>query len=624
MSISEIISNSISTCKQTRKAIEKISNNEIFNPIYNISIREEKERVLNQFKELSKHKIVSVKDFLSNPENIFTVHEMLSYYNGSLATKFTVQFNLFGGTIVGLGSKKHYSFFENIDDLSVIGCFCLTEVGYGNNAIEMETTSVWDNEKKVFVINTPTVKSQKFWITNGAYHANHAIVFAQTYIDNKNEGINAFLIRIRNDDGTLSKGVVIDDMGMKMGMNGVDNARIIFKDVSAGYDSLLDKISHINNEGKFISKIKGRRERFIYAANRLLSGRICIASMMISLQKQVLSIAVKYGKERLSNGSSGKSDTPIFDYQLFQNQIIPFIGRVLIYNISLLSIRKIYSDYLLNETKYESDIAKKNEIIRLCCVIKPIISWHANIVGNTVRERLGGQAFLSINKIEEAISSAHSGITAEGDSSVLMQKVSKEYVSDYIAGRVSKQNAKYSKSDLCLVEAIVDIDHMLSLIKHRENSILEDLSNKTMKAKGNEKEIYNIWMLNESNSIQSLAFCYGKRLSLEAFLASSLFDQQNEKQKHVFLKIALLDSLLFINESLGWYTINGYISSKAGLLIDEQISKYVKDLALYVNEIINGFDIPENSITAPIYTDYVKYYSVDKTDGEHYNRKAKF
>ena len=41
-----------------------------------------------------------------------------------------------------------------IDALKDVGCFGLTELGYGNNAVEMETTAVYDKvcENTDFVI----------------------------------------------------------------------------------------------------------------------------------------------------------------------------------------------------------------------------------------------------------------------------------------------------------------------------------------------------------------------------------------------------------------------------------------------------------------------------------------
>lgn len=100
-----------------------------------------------------------------------------------------------------------------------VGCFGLTELGYGNNAVEMETTATFDPSTREFIINSPTIKSQKYWITNGAIHAHWAIVFAQLYVakssrdvgnQQKSEGIHPFLVRIRSDDLRICEGVTIE------------------------------------------------------------------------------------------------------------------------------------------------------------------------------------------------------------------------------------------------------------------------------------------------------------------------------------------------------------------------------------------------------------------------------
>jgi len=78
----------------------------------------------------------------------------------------TVQWNLFGGTVIKLGTERHRHLLPGVDNLNNVGCFALTELGYGNNAVEMETTAVYDEKTREFIINTPSTLAQKYWITN--------------------------------------------------------------------------------------------------------------------------------------------------------------------------------------------------------------------------------------------------------------------------------------------------------------------------------------------------------------------------------------------------------------------------------------------------------------------------
>ena len=70
-------------------------------------------------------------DFKNNPLKIFAAHELASIIDPAMATKMTVQFNLFGGTVLKLGTERHHDVLLNgIDSLDDVGCFGLTELGY--------------------------------------------------------------------------------------------------------------------------------------------------------------------------------------------------------------------------------------------------------------------------------------------------------------------------------------------------------------------------------------------------------------------------------------------------------------------------------------------------------------
>lgn len=109
-------------------------------------------------------------------------------------------------------------------------------------------------------------------------------------------------------------GVRIADMGMKMGLNGVDNGALFFDHVRIPRENMMNRFSDVDQNGKFSTETKHIPSRFFKVTERLLSGRLCLASLAMGASRASIYIGIKYAMQRLSVGKSGLSDTPIFDY----------------------------------------------------------------------------------------------------------------------------------------------------------------------------------------------------------------------------------------------------------------------------------------------------------------------
>lgn len=112
------------------------------------------------------------------------------------------------------------------------------------------------------------------------------------------------------------QGVYIEDMGHKIGLNGVDNGRLVFTNVRVPRWAMLNKLAQVTPEGEYKCDIKKPSNRFFKVADRLLSGRMCIASMTMCACKGALLFGIKYSQQRLAVGPDGESNTPIMSYKL--------------------------------------------------------------------------------------------------------------------------------------------------------------------------------------------------------------------------------------------------------------------------------------------------------------------
>jgi acyl-CoA oxidase len=102
-----------------------------------------------------------------NPGTLLAANRHIaSSDHGALATRFTVQYNLYAGSIVALGTQEQRELLYSTQEHGALGCFAFTETGAGVlTGAGVETTAHYDPLAKKFTITSPTLTSRKTWIS---------------------------------------------------------------------------------------------------------------------------------------------------------------------------------------------------------------------------------------------------------------------------------------------------------------------------------------------------------------------------------------------------------------------------------------------------------------------------
>ncbi|KAJ1460934.1 hypothetical protein M885DRAFT_508407 [Pelagophyceae sp. CCMP2097] len=257
-------------------------------------------------RRLVKSEALRFTDMRDDPKKFFLAHRLLSSLGLSgFGIRFTVQFNLFAGSILGLGGAAQVKRLDDMQSEGGLGCFLLTEERAGVlSGLIVETTADWDAAREVFVLHTPAASAAKNWISQGLV-AEYGVVIARLRVNGCDFGPHAFLMQLREKaGGPYVKGVVATDMGTKTVANDLDNAKITFDNVDLPRDALLNRFADISPDGDYV-QTTGERMRIEVIGQRLLTGRLAIAQAALVFARALHAKTEAYARGKVCNGLGG-------------------------------------------------------------------------------------------------------------------------------------------------------------------------------------------------------------------------------------------------------------------------------------------------------------------------------
>jgi acyl-CoA oxidase len=593
------------------KKIKKILSDPEFKRIETDSLAVYREKVLTWCKHLAAQGFGSMaypKAYggKGDMEGYFAVMETLSYHDLSLVIKFGVQFGLFGMSVYFLGTEKHHNqYLANIGKLELPGCFAMTETGHGSNVKGILTTATYAHAEKTFTIHTPGEFARKEYIGNAALHGEMATVFAKLIIDGKDYGVSAFVIRIREKDGKISKGVTIKDCGRKMGLNGVDNGVIYFDNVIIPKDNMLDRFAGVDDSGKFQSPITSDNRRFFTMLGTLVGGRIGIPRSGLSAAKTALTIAIRYGDQRRQFGPEGGSEVPILNYQTHQRRLMPLLANAYAYHFAL--------QYLTNRflKRTEEDM---QEIEALAAGLKALATWNTTATIQECREACGGKGYLSENRMDDLKNDTEVYTTFEGDNTVLLQLVAKSKLTEFkqefsninVFGMLNyvatQAKTSIQEKNPFVVrntdeEHLLDSEFHLNAFSYRERSIVTSAARRLKALIDSGMDSFDAFNECQSHLVQ-VGFAYIERVVVEQFILQ-VAATENIELKVILKRLCDLFALSQLEKNKGWYLENGYMEGAKSKAIRKMVDKLCSDLRKDAVPLVQAFEVPDSCL-API------------------------
>ncbi|UJA22022.1 acyl-CoA oxidase [Thermoleophilia bacterium SCSIO 60948] len=551
--------------------------------------------------------------------------ETLAHSDLSLLVKCGVQFGLFGGSVLHLGTRKHHEkYLSQITSLELPGAFGMSESFHGSNVQEVRTTATYDVETGEFIVNTPTEHDSKDWIGGAARDARLCTVFAQLIIGGESKGVHALLVPLRDEDGDVVEGVRIEDCGEKMGLNGVDNGRIWFDHKRVERDALLDRYAEVTEAGEYKSRIENPNRRFFTMLGTLIQGRVAVGGAAQAAAKSALTIAIRYGDERRQFGPPDSDEEALLlDYRVHQRRLLPRLAK----SYALHFAQRELVDEL--DRIFGGDVDDEDarrELETRAAGYKALGAEHAIRTIQVCRECCGGQGYLRKNRFAELAEDMEIFSTFEGDNTILLQLVAKSLLTGYreefgelnpigIAGFVGKQvwetvversaareliqrlsddltPGRESEGDL------LDRDYQLGLLRWRAEHVLSGAARRLKGGFDQGRDLFELF--NEcQDHVLACARVHTEKLIAEAF-ARAVAATDDKALRETLSKLCDLYILSVIEEDRGWFQEHGRISSTRSKAVIKAVNQLCTEIRPAASDLVDAFGIPDEVLGAPI------------------------
>ncbi|MER6553920.1 acyl-CoA dehydrogenase [Streptomyces sp. NPDC001725] len=551
--------------------------------------------------------------------------ETLAFGDLSVLVKVGVQFGLFGGAILHLGTGRHHdAYLPDLITGKLMGCFAMTETGHGSNVQALGTLATYDAATQEFVITTDGDQARKDYIGNAARHAELAVVFAQLEVGGESKGVHAFVVPVRTG-GEVLPGVRIEDDGRKMGLNGVDNGRIRFDGVRVPREALLNRFADVTPDGVYESPIENPDRRFFTMLGTLVQGRVSVGGAGVNAAKVALTIATKYAvRRRQFDAAPDTEEQLLLDYGLHQRRLLPLLARTYALHFAQDVVRTHLHEVF---SGIKDDAHDRRQLESRAAGTKALGTWHATRVVQECREACGGAGYLAVNRFAALKSDSDIFTTFEGDNHVLLQLVAKGLLTHYASefedldqlGMVrhvtglAVETVIEKTSAHKLLERVRDLlpggdewdqgaglrdsEYQLAMLRYREEHMLAGVARRLKRGIDQKRDPGAVFSQVQDHVI-AVAHAHVERLVLEAFV-DKLRAQPEGGNKVALGLLCDLFALSTIEADRAWFMEHGRLTVQRSKAISREVNDLCRKVRPLAVDLVDAWGIPPEMLRAP-------------------------
>jgi acyl-CoA oxidase len=558
--------------------------------------------------------------YLENGTNITrrnALIEIFGTYDLTYHVRNGVHFGLYMGALMSLGDPEQQNeWLSPAIILQHYGCFAMTELGHGSFVKGLETTANYDKENDEFLINTPTDTATKWWIGAAGETATHCVCYAQLIIDGKNEGVQTFVVQLRDlETHEPLPGIHIGDIGLKMGLNGVDNGWIQFQNVRVPRFNMLRRYAHVTKEGKFVQTHK---PQMAYAA--LIGTRGSLIMISINMMKKALVIAIRYCAIRRQgvqvNSSDKHPETKLLDYQSHQYRLMPLIAKAYAYHLQLTYIQSLIEKFDLKGGNLSDAILA--DVHGTMAGMKAFTTWDTLSSIEECREACGGQGFSSYSGLAHMLSDFSVMVTFEGDNTVMalqtasyvVRSVKQMQQGKKLSGSVEYLERKNSSSTWKL-KSLQDLRHdnaeaipvLRDLIEFYARTQALRAAEMIEKARNTAKTMEEAWNSCHIELIETARIHVFYNVADQFLKTLSALERTlsiDTKILQVLKSLCILYITYEVDKNVGIYLREKFITAEQSELIKKVVAKFCKDVRSNAVPLVDSFNLSDAVLNSSI------------------------